>query len=169
VSHADRTLTCRQCSASFTFTAGEQAFYATRGLVNEPTRCQSCRSARKDQRRRRPDYGGIRPLRPVRQLRRTHAAADAPRHLRPLRRDDRSAVRAARRAARPLLGVLRHYPGSGASAVHSPPQLTAAAATHGSYAGFEPVDDGQSEVASQAMNTTGRWHFCGLAISNVTE
>jgi CxxC-x17-CxxC domain-containing protein len=47
VSHADRTLTCRQCSASFTFTAGEQAFYATRGLVNEPTRCQSCRSARK--------------------------------------------------------------------------------------------------------------------------
>lgn len=47
MSHADRTLTCRQCSASFTFTAGEQDFYATRGLVNDPTRCQSCRSARK--------------------------------------------------------------------------------------------------------------------------
>jgi CxxC-x17-CxxC domain-containing protein len=47
VSHTDRALTCRQCGANFAFTAGEQAFYATRGLVNEPTRCPGCRNARK--------------------------------------------------------------------------------------------------------------------------
>ena len=29
------------------FTAGEQEFYATKGLLNEPTRCPSCRSVRK--------------------------------------------------------------------------------------------------------------------------
>ena len=45
--HADRTLTCRQCGSSFVFTSGEQSFYATRGLTNEPTRCSKCRSARK--------------------------------------------------------------------------------------------------------------------------
>jgi CxxC-x17-CxxC domain-containing protein len=44
---SDRTLTCRQCGLSFVFTAGEQSFYATRGLTNEPTRCSKCRSARR--------------------------------------------------------------------------------------------------------------------------
>jgi CxxC-x17-CxxC domain-containing protein len=47
VPYTDRALTCRQCGASFAFTTGEQTFYATRGLVNEPTRCSSCRNARK--------------------------------------------------------------------------------------------------------------------------
>ncbi len=45
--HIDKALVCRDCGASFTFTAGEQAFYASRGLMNEPGRCASCRSARK--------------------------------------------------------------------------------------------------------------------------
>ena len=45
--HLDKALVCRDCGASFTFTAGEQAFYASRGLMNEPGRCASCRSARK--------------------------------------------------------------------------------------------------------------------------
>ncbi len=45
--YLDRTLTCRECGEGFTFTAGEQAFYAARGLVHEPARCPSCRSARK--------------------------------------------------------------------------------------------------------------------------
>jgi CxxC-x17-CxxC domain-containing protein len=47
LSFADKLLTCRDCSSSFTFTAGEQEFYATKGLMNEPTRCSSCRSVRK--------------------------------------------------------------------------------------------------------------------------
>ncbi len=43
----DKVLMCRDCGSSFTFTAGEQAFYANRGLSNEPGRCPSCRTARK--------------------------------------------------------------------------------------------------------------------------
>jgi CxxC-x17-CxxC domain-containing protein len=46
---ADTTLTCRDCGQAFTFTSGEQDFYASRGF-SEPTRCQDCRAARKAQR-----------------------------------------------------------------------------------------------------------------------
>jgi CxxC-x17-CxxC domain-containing protein len=31
----------------FVFTSGEQEFYAQKGFTNEPTRCSSCRQARK--------------------------------------------------------------------------------------------------------------------------
>lgn len=44
---ADKSLNCRECGTTFTFTAGEQAFYAEKGLQNEPQRCPSCRAARK--------------------------------------------------------------------------------------------------------------------------
>lgn len=44
---ADKTLTCRDCGSQFVFTAGEQEFYASKGFANEPTRCPSCRQARK--------------------------------------------------------------------------------------------------------------------------
>ena len=44
----DKILVCRECGLSFTFSAGEQTFYATRGLANAPSRCQSCRAARKN-------------------------------------------------------------------------------------------------------------------------
>ena len=43
----DKTLVCRDCSSEFLFTAGEQEFYESRGLQNEPGRCASCRSARR--------------------------------------------------------------------------------------------------------------------------
>jgi CxxC-x17-CxxC domain-containing protein len=46
---SDRTLTCRDCGQTFTFTAGEQAFYTERGY-SEPQRCPACRAARKAQR-----------------------------------------------------------------------------------------------------------------------
>jgi CxxC-x17-CxxC domain-containing protein len=46
---SDKTLTCRDCGQSFTFTAGEQAFYQERGF-SEPQRCPACRQARKAQR-----------------------------------------------------------------------------------------------------------------------
>jgi CxxC-x17-CxxC domain-containing protein len=49
MSFADKTLTCRDCGMDFVFTAGEQEFYASKGFVNEPTRCPSCRQARKSQ------------------------------------------------------------------------------------------------------------------------
>jgi len=43
----DKTLVCRDCGQEFTFTVGEQEFYASRGLLNEPGRCPDCRTARK--------------------------------------------------------------------------------------------------------------------------
>jgi CxxC-x17-CxxC domain-containing protein len=50
---ADTTITCRDCGQAFTFTSGEQEFYASRGF-SEPSRCADCRAARKAQR----DGGG---------------------------------------------------------------------------------------------------------------
>ncbi len=43
----DKTLVCRDCNKQFTFTTGEQEFYAQKGLQNEPRRCPECRSARR--------------------------------------------------------------------------------------------------------------------------
>jgi CxxC-x17-CxxC domain-containing protein len=47
LSFSDRTLVCRDCGREFTFTAGEQEFYASKGLTNDPVRCSTCRAARK--------------------------------------------------------------------------------------------------------------------------
>src|SRR2546430_17583776 len=47
VSFVDRTLTCRDCGREFLFTSGEQEFYQSRGLQNEPRRCPECRAARR--------------------------------------------------------------------------------------------------------------------------
>ncbi len=46
--YQDRILTCRDCGQDFTFSAGEQEFYASRGLTNAPSRCSSCRAARRN-------------------------------------------------------------------------------------------------------------------------
>ncbi len=45
----DKTLTCVECAQDFTFTVGEQEFFASKGFTNEPTRCPQCRTARKGQ------------------------------------------------------------------------------------------------------------------------
>jgi CxxC-x17-CxxC domain-containing protein len=55
VSFNDKTLTCVDCGAEFTFTASEQEFHASRGFTNEPKRCPDCRRARKNA---RGDSGG---------------------------------------------------------------------------------------------------------------
>lgn len=47
---ADKTLTCAECGKSFVFTIGEQEFYSSKGLQNEPKRCPDCRSNRKQAR-----------------------------------------------------------------------------------------------------------------------
>lgn len=57
MSFADKTLTCRDCGEAFTFTSGEQDFYAQKGFANEPTRCPNCRQARKSS-RGGDSYGG---------------------------------------------------------------------------------------------------------------
>ena len=52
---SDKTLTCTECGASFTFTVGEQEFFASKGYTNEPKRCPTCRDARRSQQR---GFGG---------------------------------------------------------------------------------------------------------------
>ena len=46
--YTDKTLVCKECAQEFVFTAGEQEFYAEKGFQNEPARCKSCRTARKN-------------------------------------------------------------------------------------------------------------------------
>ena len=48
---ADKTLVCRDCGKEFTFTTGEQEFYLSHGLQNEPSRCPECRAGRRKERR----------------------------------------------------------------------------------------------------------------------
>ena len=43
----DKTLTCRECGNGFVFTVSEQEFFASKGFLNDPSRCQDCRSNRK--------------------------------------------------------------------------------------------------------------------------
>ena len=42
----DRELQCADCGLPFTFTAGEQLFFWTKGL-SEPKRCKQCRMLRR--------------------------------------------------------------------------------------------------------------------------
>ncbi len=58
MSFADKTLTCADCGAPFTFTAGEQEFHASKGFTNEPRRCPACRANRRSQRSSDDQYGG---------------------------------------------------------------------------------------------------------------
>ncbi|MGL4109379.1 zinc-ribbon domain-containing protein [Clostridium sp. LP20] len=48
----DKTIVCRDCGSEFIFSVGEQEFYKEKGFDNEPTRCTSCRIAKKEQNRR---------------------------------------------------------------------------------------------------------------------
>jgi len=59
----DKTLTCRDCAQEFIFTVGEQEFYLSRGLQNEPSRCTECRASRR--RERQGGYGQPRQMYPV--------------------------------------------------------------------------------------------------------
>jgi hypothetical protein len=52
--YKDETLTCKDCGQEFTFTAGEQEFYAEKGFQNKPQRCKTCRDAKKAERNNRP-------------------------------------------------------------------------------------------------------------------
>ncbi len=53
----DRSLTCRDCRETFIFSSGEQAFFASKGLTNDPQRCPTCRAAAKRARTVTPGGG----------------------------------------------------------------------------------------------------------------
>ncbi len=48
--YTDKTIRCRDCGMDFLFSAGEQQFYAEKGLMNQPQRCPSCRAIAKQNR-----------------------------------------------------------------------------------------------------------------------
>ena len=58
---SDKTLVCVDCGAEFIFTAGEQEFFSSRGYVNEPKRCPTCRSSRRAS-QRVGGYAGAREM-----------------------------------------------------------------------------------------------------------
>ena len=47
MSFENKSLQCSDCGATFSFSAEEQEFFASKGYTNEPKRCPSCREARK--------------------------------------------------------------------------------------------------------------------------
>ena len=51
--YEDQNLICEECGKEFVFSAGEQEFYAQKGLQNTPKRCQDCRKARKHKSKRK--------------------------------------------------------------------------------------------------------------------
>lgn len=59
--YQDEKLICEDCGSEFTFTAGEQEFYAEKGLVNKPKRCPECRKQRRQNNRgkRRKMYDAV--------------------------------------------------------------------------------------------------------------
>ena len=91
--YQDRSLTCRDCAEEFSFSAGEQAFFASKGLTNDPQRCPICRAVAK---RARSDRGTTRVPR---------------RDLRGLRGSGRRPVRATERSTRLLQFLLRQGQG----------------------------------------------------------
>ncbi len=60
---SDKNITCRDCGSTFVFTVGEQEFFAEKGFTNEPGRCPTCRSARRNQ--DRGGYSGPREMHPA--------------------------------------------------------------------------------------------------------
>ncbi|MCJ7721952.1 zinc-ribbon domain-containing protein [Candidatus Bathyarchaeota archaeon] len=49
MSFSDKSIICPDCGTTFTFTAGEQEFFASKGFTNDPKRCPLCRQAKKQQ------------------------------------------------------------------------------------------------------------------------
>ncbi len=64
----DKTMQCSDCGRTFTFSAREQEFYASKGYTNEPKRCPECRQSRKAERGDSRDsrgYGSVRQMYPA--------------------------------------------------------------------------------------------------------
>jgi len=50
MSFQDKSIQCSDCGTTFSFSAEEQEFFASKGYTNDPKRCPSCREARKSAR-----------------------------------------------------------------------------------------------------------------------
>jgi len=56
MSHQDKYIQCSDCGTAFYFSAGEQAFFESKGYTNDPKRCPSCRQVRQADRYGRDTY-----------------------------------------------------------------------------------------------------------------
>jgi CxxC-x17-CxxC domain-containing protein len=65
MSFQDKSLTCSDCNATFTFSAEDQEFFRSKGYTNEPKRCPECRQARKAERYGNSSYGAPRQMFPA--------------------------------------------------------------------------------------------------------
>ena len=65
MSFQDKALQCSDCGTTFTFSAGEQELFQSRGYTNEPKRCHSCRQIRKSERHGNSSYVSSRQMFPV--------------------------------------------------------------------------------------------------------
>lgn len=54
--YVDKVLRCVECEAEFTWTNGEQRYFADHKLLFAPKRCRACR----DERKRQREGGGVR-------------------------------------------------------------------------------------------------------------
>jgi hypothetical protein len=61
VAEHDEQRSCTDCGASFWFRAGEQRFFASRGLPDLPRRCEACRRRRKEVARSGPASNAPKP------------------------------------------------------------------------------------------------------------
>lgn len=52
---SDKKISCRNCGAEFTFTSGEQEWFAERNL-QEPKNCKSCREERSKQKEKQNKF-----------------------------------------------------------------------------------------------------------------
>ena len=57
MAYQDKSIVCCDCGATFNFTADEQEFFAQKGYTNEPKRCPTCRTARKQRQGNGGGYG----------------------------------------------------------------------------------------------------------------
>jgi len=58
MSFEDKSIQCSDCGTTFSFSAGEQEFFASKGFTNEPKRCPECRRAKKSEQGGGGSYGG---------------------------------------------------------------------------------------------------------------
>ena len=65
MSYQDKSLQCSDCGVTFTFSAEEQEFFASKGYTNEPKRCFTCRQARKAERYGSGGYRSQRTMYPA--------------------------------------------------------------------------------------------------------
>ena len=65
MAYQDKALQCAECGTTFTFSAEDQEFFASKGYTNEPKRCPECRQARKAERFGNSGYGTRRQMFPA--------------------------------------------------------------------------------------------------------